>query len=136
MTKIKRFGVSVESELLDKFDSQIEKEGYETRSKAISDLIRKSLIDKKWKGGRGEVVGVVTMIYDHHVPNLVQKLIDVQHSFGHDIYSTMHIHLDHDNCLEILALRGRPGAIQKFADEIRAVRGVKDSQLVMTGVLE
>ena len=135
MTEIKRFGVSVESDLLDKFDRLSEKKGYDTRSKAIADLIRQSLIEDAWHG-KGEVVGIVTMIYDHHVPNLVQTLLDVQHSVGHDIYSTMHIHLDHDNCLEIMALKGEPANIKKFADEIGTVRGVKDTKLVMTGLTE
>ncbi len=151
MTDISRFGVSISTDLLNKFDARIEEEGYTTRSKAIADIIRDHLITTAWEeeileGGQGggkakesennkkEMVGVVTMVYDHHVPNLVEKLLNVQHSAGASMYSTMHIHLDHHNCLEIMALKGPPVEIKKFADSLQAVRGVKDTKLVMTGL--
>jgi len=157
MTEISRFGVSISTDLLNKFDTRIEEEGYTTRSKAIADIIRDHLITTAWEeeilegdlsGGRTkgkskargsekdnkEMVGVVTMVYDHHVPGLVEKLLSVQHSVGASMYSTMHIHLDHHNCLEIMALKGPPGEIKKFADSLQAVRGVKDTKLVMTGL--
>ena len=138
MTDISRFGVSIPADLLDKFDSLVESEGYTNRSKAIADIIRDYLIASAWdeahKSKKKEVVGIVTMIYDHHVPNLVEKLLNVQHSAGTAIYSTMHIHLDHHNCLEIMALKGQPAEIKKFADSLQAVRGVKDTKLVMTGL--
>ena len=159
MTDVSRFGVSIPTDLLEKFDARIEEEGYTNRSKAIADMIRDHLIATAWeediledgqsgkkakgkgKGKAGgsendnkEMVGIVTMVYDHHVPGLVEKLLNVQHSVGASMYSTMHIHLDHHNCLEIMALKGPPGEIKKFADSLQAVRGVKDTKLVMTGL--
>ena len=160
MTEISRFGVSISTDLLEKFDARIEEEGYTNRSKAIADIIRNHLIASAWEGemgkgsqspgknrrkgkgkGKGsgkdqkkEMVGIVTMVYDHHVPGLVEKLLNVQHNAGASMYSTMHIHLDHHNCLEIMALKGLPGDIKRFADSLQAVRGVKDTKLVMTGL--
>ncbi len=88
----------------------------------------------KGEGDNMEMIGIVTMVYDHHVPNLVEKLLGAQHSVGASMYSTMHIHLDHHNCLEIMALKGPPGEIKEFSDRLQAVRGVKDTKLVMTGL--
>ena len=132
MADIKRFGVSLPSELLDEFDTMIEDMGYDNRSKAIADLIRDRMVEKNWDSDSGEVIGIVTMIYDHHTSDTVSKLLELQHSVHIDMYSTMHVHLDHDNCLEILALKGSPVIIKEFADKIKSVRGVKHTGLVMT----
>jgi CopG family nickel-responsive transcriptional regulator len=136
MTDITRFGVSLPSDLLERFDAQIEEMGYGNRSKAIADLIRNSMVESAWKSGKGQVVGVVTMVYDHHTSDVVNKLLALQHDSHIDIYSTMHIHLDHNNCLEILALRGSPSEIASFSDSVKAVRGVKHSGLVVTSNLK
>ena len=120
------------SDLLEKFDGQIEEMGYGNRSKAIADLIRNSMLETAWESGKGEVVGVVTMVYDHHTSDVVNKLLALQHDAKVDIYSTMHIHLDHNNCLEILAIRGPPSEIRAFSDAAKSVRGVKHSGLVVT----
>jgi CopG family nickel-responsive transcriptional regulator len=136
MTDITRFGVSLPSDLLEKFDGQIDAMGYGNRSKAIADLIRNSMVETAWQSGKGEVVGVVTMIYDHHTSDVVNKLLELQHEAKIDIYSTMHIHIDHHNCLEILALRGSPAEIRAFADAAKSVRGVKHSGLVVTSNLK
>ena len=131
MSKIKRFGVSLPSDLLEKFDELIEEKGYGNRSKAIADIIREQLVQASWEYGKGEVVGVITMIYDHHTSNVVTELLEIQHGVETGMYSTMHIHLDHHNCLEILAMKGDPTEIKKMADRLGAIRGVKHTGLVM-----
>jgi len=132
MADIKRFGVSLPADLLDEFDTMIEDMGYDNRSKAIADLIRDRMVEKDWDSDAGEVIGIVTMIYDHHTSDTVTKLLELQHSVHIGMYSTMHVHLDHDNCLEILALKGSPAIVREFADKIKSVRGVKHTGLVMT----
>jgi len=132
MAELTRFGVSLPSDLLERFDREIEDMGYGTRSKAIADLIRSSMVERAWESGKGQVVGVVTMVYDHHTSKVVNRLLAIQHDAEVNIYSTMHIHLDHDTCLEILAVRGRPKEVKAFADSVRSVRGVRHSGLVIT----
>ena len=130
--KITRFGVSIEPELLKKFDKIIKKEGYENRSEAIRDLIRSQLIEEKSKNPDERVIGTLTMIYDHHTGNLTNKLLELQHNHNNEILSTTHIHVDHHNCLEVLVLKGKSGRIQKLADSIKALKGIKNGELVIT----
>jgi CopG family nickel-responsive transcriptional regulator len=136
MKEITRFGVSLPAGLLEKFDRQIKKMGYGNRSKAIADLIRDSMVETAWESGKGEVVGVVTMVYDHHTSAVVNRLLELQHDAKVNIYSTMHIHLDHDSCLEMLAVRGKPKDVKAFSDSVGAVRGVKHSGLMITSNLK
>jgi len=126
-----RFGVSLEKSLIDKFDRYIRKQNYTNRSEAIRDLIRQELIKKEWKEG-ADVAGAITLIYDHHRKDLLGKLTDIQHDFQKYIISTQHIHLDHDNCLEIIAVKGNPGSIRKLADTLRSIKGVKHGTLSMS----
>ncbi len=126
-----RFGVSLEKSLIDKFDRYIRKQNYTNRSEAIRDLIRQELIKKEWKEG-ADVAGAITLIYDHHRKELLGKLTDIQHDFQKYIISTQHIHLDHDNCLEIIAVKGNPGNIRKLADTLRSIKGVKHGTLSMS----
>ena len=130
--KIMRFGVSIEPDLLKKFDKMIKKEGYTNRSEAIRDLIRKNLILEKNKDPDANAIGTLTMIYDHHSGNLTNKLLDLQHDHHSEILSTTHIHVDHHNCLEVLVLKGKAGSIQKLADNIKALKGIKHGELVIT----
>jgi CopG family nickel-responsive transcriptional regulator len=130
--KITRFGVSIEPELLKKFDRMIKKEGYENRSEAIRDLIRGNIIEEKSKNPDEKVIGTLTMIYDHHTGNLTNKLLELQHNHNNEILSTTHIHVDHHNCLEVLVLKGKSGRIQKLADSIKALKGIKNGELVIT----
>jgi CopG family nickel-responsive transcriptional regulator len=130
--KITRFGVSIEPELLKKFDKMIKKEGYENRSEAIRDLIRGNLIEEKSKNPDEKVIGTLTMIYDHHTGNLANKLMDLQHNHTKEILSTTHIHIDHNNCLEVLIIKGNSGRVQKLADSIKALKGIKNGELVIT----
>ena len=126
-----RFGVSLDKNLLEKFDKLIEQKNYTNRSEAFRDLIRQELVKKEWEAGE-EVAGTITIIYDHHQRELVTKLMDIQHEHGKNIISTQHIHLDHHNCMEIVAVRGSAKEAQKLADTLKAVRGVKHATLGMS----
>jgi CopG family nickel-responsive transcriptional regulator len=130
--KITRFGVSIEPELLKKFDKIIKKEGYTNRSEKIRDLIRKNLINHDVTDPDSEAIGTLTMIYDHHTGNLTNKLLDLQHDHHNEILTTTHVHIDHHNCLEVLVLKGKTGTIQKLADNIKALKGIKNGELVIT----
>ena len=130
--KVTRFGVSVEPELIKKFDNKIKKQGYENRSEAIRDLIRKNLIKEKSLDPDSESIGTLTMIYDHHTGHLTDKLLNIQHDHTSEILSTTHIHIDHNNCLEVLILKGRTKNIKKLADNIKALKGIKHGELVIT----
>ena len=131
MTNLFRFGVSLEKKLLDEFDTLIKRKNYSNRSEAFRDLIRQELVKEEWRTG-GEVVGAITLVYDHHKRELVNKLTDIQHDFQGTIISTQHIHLDHDNCLELIAVRGAPSDIGKLADTLKSVKGVKHGTLSMS----
>ena len=130
--KITRFGISIEPDLIKKFDTSIKKEGYTNRSEAIRDLIRKDLISEKNKNPDEEAIGTLTMLYDHHIGNLTEKLLDLQHDRTKEILVTTHVHIDHHNCLEVLVLSGKIGKIQKLADKIKALKGIKHGELVIT----
>jgi len=131
MARLVRFGVSLEKDLLDHFDSHLKEKKYTNRSEAIRDLIRDDLVRKQWQEGT-EIAGAITMIYDHHKRELVNKLMDIQHDFGGIIISTQHIHLDHHNCLEIIAVKGKPNQAQELADTLKAVKWVKHATLSMS----
>lgn len=130
--KITRFGVSIEPELLNKFDKIIKKKNYTNRSEAIRDLIRKNIIVEGNLDPGAEGLGTLTMIYDHHVGPLTNRLLELQHDHHHEILTTTHIHVDHDNCLEVLVLKGKTGEIKKLADSIKALKGIKHGELVLT----
>ena len=130
--KITRFGISIEPDLLTKFDRMIKREGYVNRSEAIRDLIRKDLIKEKTLDPDSESIGTFTMIYDHHTGDLTNKLIDIQHDHHKEVLSTTHIHVDHHNCLEILVIKGKTKNIQKLAENIKAIKGIKYGELVIT----
>jgi len=131
MAVLVRFGVSLEKDLLSRFDSHLKEKKYTNRSEAIRDLIREGLVQKQWREGK-EIVGTITVIYDHHKRQLVNKLMDIQHDFGGIIISTQHIHLDHYNCLEIIAVKGKPDRAQALADTLKAVKWVKHATLSMS----
>ena len=131
MPKLARFGVSLDQELLERFDRLIKERNYTCRSEAFRDLIRQELVQKQWRGGE-EIAGAITLIYDHHKRELVNKLMDIQHDFGELIISSQHIHLDHNNCLEIIAVKGSAKEAQKLADSLKSVKGVKHGTLSMS----
>ncbi|MBI5745220.1 MAG: nickel-responsive transcriptional regulator NikR [Elusimicrobia bacterium] len=130
--KLSRFGVSLEGELLRRFDAFISKEGYSNRSQAIAGLIRKEFVSDAFEHG-GQVAGAVTIVYDHHKREVVNKLLDIQHDHGTIIISAQHVHLDHDNCLEIVAVKGPGAKVKALADSLKSVKGVKHATLSVTG---
>lgn len=131
MAQLIRFGVSLEKDLSRLFDKHVREKNYSNRSEAIRDLIRQELVAKEWATG-GEVAGAITMIYDHHQRDLVNRLMDIQHEFLQEIVSTQHIHVDHHNCLEIIAVKGPAMKIKKLAELLKATKGVKHGTLSMT----
>lgn len=131
MSKVFRFGISLEKNLLDKFDLLIKDKNYSNRSEAFRDLIRQELVKKEWQGGK-EVAGAITLIYDHRKRELLNKITDIQHDFQKLIISTQHIHLDHNNCLEIIAIKGNPSEVQRLAETLKSIRGVKHGTLSMS----
>ena len=131
MSRLVRFGISLGEDLLARFDRLVVAwRGYASRSEAFRDLIRASLVEEEWRGG-GEVAGAITLVYDHHRKDLVSRLTDLQHDAHGLIVSTQHIHLDHDHCLEIIAVRGRAVGVRRLADALRSVKGVLQGSVNM-----
>jgi CopG family nickel-responsive transcriptional regulator len=128
MSGLSRFSVSVDSALLERFDAQTESHGYPTRSKAIADLMRKSLVEEEWRAG-AEVAAAIILVYDHHKRGLSTRLTAIQHDYYALIVSSQHVHLDHDNCLEIVIVRGKPRKVEELARKLRAAKGVKYASL-------
>ncbi|MDR3735559.1 MAG: nickel-responsive transcriptional regulator NikR [Acidobacteriaceae bacterium] len=131
MAELSRTGISLEQELLAGFDKLIARRGYKNRSEAVRDLIREALLSEAVDSNK-PVIGTLTLVYDHHVPGLGQKLTEVQHHAGAMVLATTHVHLDHHYCLEVIILKGRSRAIQEIADKIIAMRGVDLGKLVLT----
>jgi CopG family nickel-responsive transcriptional regulator len=127
-----RFGVSMEEELLVRFDRLCKERGYGSRSEAIRDLVRRELVAEEWKDSEEEVMGTITLVYDHHAHELSHALTDFQHSFYQSIVCSTHIHMDEDNCLEVIILRGLSRQVRQVADRLISIRGVKHGQLVCT----
>jgi CopG family nickel-responsive transcriptional regulator len=131
MSQLSRTGVSLDEDLLKDFDRLIAKRGYQNRSEAFRDLIREALLAEIVDSNK-PVVGTLTLVYDHHVPNLSEKLTDAQHSAGAMILAATHIHLDHHYCLEVIIMRGRSKDLRALADSILVLRGVELGKLVLT----
>jgi CopG family nickel-responsive transcriptional regulator len=131
MGKIVRFSVSIEEELLSSFDGLIRERGYQTRSEAIRDAIRRQLIHQEWEAGE-EVAGVITLLYDHHRPGLSEALTQIQHHALPEVISSTHVHLDGSNCLEFIAVKGESQAIKTLADRLISLKGVKHGELTAT----
>jgi CopG family nickel-responsive transcriptional regulator len=132
MSGLSRIGVAIDSALLDKFDKLIGQRGYTNRSEAFRDLIRDELVEQTWEAPDADVVGTITLVYDHHVRLLSNKLTSIQHDFHQNVLSTLHVHLDHDNCLEVLVVRGKSAAVRKVADALVSTKGVKHGRLTIT----
>jgi CopG family nickel-responsive transcriptional regulator len=124
MSPLVRFSVSIDGDLLDRFDRRITADGYPTRSKAVTDLMRDSLVVEEWKAGR-EVAAAIIMVYDHHKRDLTHQLTHIQHDYHDLIISSQHVHLDHDNCFEIVVVRGLAEKIRALTRALRATKGVK-----------
>lgn len=128
---IRRFGVSLDSGLLKRFDDFLAAEGYGNRSQALAGLIRKEFVAKEFAKG-GTVAGAITLVYDHHKREVVNKLLDIQHDHRGMVISAQHVHLDHDNCLEIIAVKGSANKAKTLADALKSVKGVKHATLSVT----
>lgn len=124
-----RFGVSIEGNLLKKFDSFISSNNYKNRSEALRDLIRIALVEEEWKNTDEEVAGAIVLVYNHHQRELVDKLLDIQHDYNKYIISSQHIHLDHDNCLEIIVVKGSMKFVQEILSKLKSAKGVKHASL-------
>jgi CopG family nickel-responsive transcriptional regulator len=129
---VTRFSVSLPPSLLRQLDEMAGEKGYANRSSAIADMIRAQLIEHRQKSGNEDIAGTITLVYDHHKPHLQDSLTNIQHDHHDVILSTVHVHLDHHNCLEVLLVRGRAGVIRKIADELISARGVKHGKLTVT----
>jgi len=132
MSETVRFGVSIDSRLLERFDALIEDKGYVNRSEAIRDLIRNALVEERTMRDDAEMVGTVSLVYNHHTRDLADKLTEHQHSHHESIISTLHVHLDAHHCLEVVVIRGRAGEIRQLADELIGTKGVKHGRLMLT----
>lgn len=132
MSELIRFGISMDSRLLSRFDQLIAEKGYSNRSEAIRDLIRDELVDRSWEEEEGEAVGTITLVYNHEIRDLAEKLIDFQHQVHGAVISALHVHLDKHNCLEVLVVKGKGREIKKVADRLIGTKGVKHGKLVTT----
>ena len=131
MAELARTGVSLEEDLLQEFDRLITKRGYKNRSEAFRDLIREALLSETVDSNK-PVVGTLTLVYDHHVPNLSEKLTATQHTAGAMVLAATHVHLDHHYCLEVIIMKGKSKELQGIADSMLALRGVELGKLVLT----
>lgn len=129
---VSRFSVSLPPALLGQLDKMATERGYDNRSLAIADMIRDKLVEHRQRLGNEEIAGTITLVYDHHKQSVQSTLTDIQHDHHEVIISTIHVHLDHHNCLEVLVVRGKAGLVKKIADELIAAKGVKHGKLTVT----
>ena len=128
---LRRFSISLEEDLLAEFDEYMRRRGYSNRSEAVRDLIRKALVKQEWESDC-EVVGVVTLVFNHHQAQLQEKITELQHEFYQLITSSTHVHMDHHNCLDVTIVKGKASRVQELAEKMIALRGVKDGNLTMS----
>jgi CopG family nickel-responsive transcriptional regulator len=131
-TTVRRFSVSLPAPLARELDHMAKEKGYDNRSLAMADMIRAQLVEHRQQRADAEIAGSITLVYDHHRHHLQDLLTDLQHDHGDVILATLHVHLDHDNCLELIAVRGQAGKIKHLADEMIAAKGVKHGKLTIT----
>jgi CopG family transcriptional regulator, nickel-responsive regulator len=127
---LERFSISLEKNLLDKFDKYISKRKYTNRSEAIRDLIREVFVKEEWETDK-EVFGLISFIYDHHQPNIQEKITEIQHDFYKNVVSATHVHIDHHNCLEVVIVSGMANKVRELHESIKALRGVKNANMTM-----
>jgi CopG family transcriptional regulator, nickel-responsive regulator len=128
MSELVRFGVAMERRLLDRFDEMVAETGYENRSEALRDLVRRAIDERAWRQGK-PAVATITLIYDHHVRELTERLTEIQHDFGELIVSALHVHLDHHHCMEVIAARGPARKLEALADRLTGVKGVQSGHV-------
>jgi CopG family nickel-responsive transcriptional regulator len=131
-----RFSVSLEADLLQQFDRYCREGRFATRSDAVRQLLRDTLTSHAWAADARDAAATLTLVYDHHKTHLAERLLELQHRHADLVVSTMHVHLDHDNCLEVIVLRGRAGALQEIAAELRGLKGIRKGQLVLATTAE
>jgi CopG family transcriptional regulator, nickel-responsive regulator len=129
---VTRFSISLPPSLLRQLDQMSAEKGYANRSLAVADMIRNQLVEHQEKTGAGDIAGTITLVYDHHKPHLQSTLTDIQHDHHDVILSTVHVHLDHHNCLEVLLVRGPGNVIRQIADALITAKGVKHGKLTVT----
>jgi CopG family nickel-responsive transcriptional regulator len=133
MGELVRFGVAMDEDLLSRFDTFVSRRGTAAnRSEAIRDLVRDALVEAEWEASSEEIVGTVTMVFDHHANDLSERLDSIQHAHHDKVVSTLHVHLDAHNCLEVLVVRGASGEVRAIADSLLGTKGVKHGKLVTT----
>jgi CopG family nickel-responsive transcriptional regulator len=132
MAELARIGVALPEDLLNEFDRLIAKRGYTNRSEAFRDLVRNELVGEISASSDAEVFGTVTVVYDHHARMLTEKLTEIQHRHYAAILSSVHVHLDHDNCLEVILVKGKSALVQSLANSLIATKGVKHGRFVLT----
>ena len=132
MGELARIGVAIDADLLAEFDDLIARRSYTNRSEAFRDMIREELLETAGESPESAVVGTITMVYDHHVRLLSDKLVDMQHDHHDLVLSTLHVHLDHHNCLEVLVVKGKSVEVRKLADALISTKGVKHGKLTLT----
>ena len=136
MNELVRFGVSMDKRLLAALDAVVARRHYANRSEAIRDLVRAEQVRESWDKAKGSVVATLTLVYDHHVREVNERLLTLQHDHEDLVHSSMHVHLSHRMCLEVIVLRGKPREVQALADRLIAARGVKHGRLVATSAEE
>lgn len=132
MKRLTRFGVSIDTDLLKRFDAFIAGTGYENRSEAFRDLIRARLVEEEVQKNSSRALGVLSIVYDHHQRELEEKLTGLQHHHFASIVAATHVHVDHDNCLEVILLKGKVSELRHIASSLASLKGVKHSKLVLT----
>jgi CopG family nickel-responsive transcriptional regulator len=135
MSELERVSLAIDKELIERFDALVARDGKANRSEAIRDLIRSRLIDEEVATGRSEVVGTVTIVYDHHKRELAERLVSTGHHHHGSVLASMHVHLDDTNCLEVVALRGRAKDVQHLAEHMIGMKGVKHGKLVLSSTI-
>ena len=131
-SELQRIGVSIEGNLLSQFDALIQNKGYTNRSEAIRDLIRECLVEEEWREDKGVSVGTITLVYNHHLREMADRLTDLQHQYHEKIISALHVHLDAHNCLEVIVVKGNKIEIQAIAGKLGSMKGVKHCKMVAT----
>jgi len=131
MSDLERFSITIPKELFVAFDKRNKQRGYKNRSEAIRDLIREALVKEEWGNPKARIAATVTIVYDHHTRTLTDRITEVQHDHGGLIVSTLHVHLDHHNCLEVIVLRGVAKEVQRLAGKLGAIKGVKHAQVTL-----
>lgn len=132
MSDLERYTIAIPKDLFAAFDERNRLKGYKNRSEAIRDLMREALVKEEWSDPEARVAATVTLVYDHHTRSLTDKITEVQHDYGEMIVSTLHVHLDHHNCLEVVVMRGIAKDIQALANALGCIKGVKHAQLTLT----